>query len=272
MKLLLSVAVCFCFALGVFGQGTIVWNPPTTPITTNGLGNSGPISGTGNYRFGLYVGLAGSSSGSLSLVGITTNGLVAGSYVAQSFNLPSPYSAGTTISLQVRGWSAFAGPSYESALTYALAGNNPIAFLGQSTVDTYTIGSPLPYRPAAFELTPVPEPSTFAFTVFGAAALLFGIRSRQKNGAESAVSGLAILTNFPSKDEQLTGFRSFGQIRQSRSVPSIDEISCYSGQPSDSAAVRWIACQFQGLVNPQVNLSSVMIRNPKVGNSLEPRG
>jgi hypothetical protein len=33
-----------------------------------------------------------------------------------------------------------------------------------------------------------------------------------------------------------------------------------------------ITCQFQGLVNPQVNLSSVMIRNPVVGNSLEQEG
>jgi hypothetical protein len=47
MKSLLSAAVCICFALNVSGQGTLIWNPPTTPITTNGLGGNGPISGAG---------------------------------------------------------------------------------------------------------------------------------------------------------------------------------------------------------------------------------
>jgi hypothetical protein len=179
VNLLLSVAVCILFALNVSGQGTLIWNAPTNSITTNGLGGNGPISGAGNYKFGLYVGSPGSLAGSFSLVGLAVNGNVPGSYPGQNGIIPPPFGAGT-IAIQVRAWSAFAGFSYEEALTYALAGNNPIAFLGQSTVDTYTIGSPVPYRPAAFELTPVPEPSTFAFTILGAATLLFGIRSRHK--------------------------------------------------------------------------------------------
>jgi len=172
MKLLLSAAIGFWFTLNTFGQGTIAWNTPTSPITTNGLGNSGPISGAGNYRFGLYVGPSGSPQDSLTLVGLTTNGIADGSYVQQSFSLPSPYDFGTTISIQVRGWSAFSGMTYEDALSYALAGNEPIAFLGQSTVTPYTIGSPVAYRPGAFELTPVPEPSTLTLAVVGASGLL----------------------------------------------------------------------------------------------------
>lgn len=179
MKSLLLVAVFIWFAVNVSGQGTLVWNPPTSPITTNGLGSNGPISGAGNYRFGLYVGPVGSSAGSLMLVGLTTNGNIAGSYIGQSFTMPPPLGSGT-IAIQVRGWSAFAGLSYESALSYALAENSPIAFLGQSTIDNYTVGSPLPYRPAAFELTPVPEPSTIALAMVGTAALAVGIRKRRK--------------------------------------------------------------------------------------------
>ena len=177
MKLLLSVAVCIWFTLNVSGQGTIVWDPPTSPITTNGLGGNGLISGAGNYKFGFYVGPSGSSEGSLMLIGLTTNGSVNGSYftLPPPANVNVPYTSGTTISIQVRGWSTFAGLTYESALSYALAENNPIAFLGHSTIDTYTVGSPLPYRHAGFELTPVPEPSTLALTVISAGALFFGV-------------------------------------------------------------------------------------------------
>ena len=113
------------------------------------------------------------------LVGLTTNGNIAGSYIGQSHTVPPPIGSGT-IALQVRGWSAFAGLTYESALSYALAETSPIAFLGQSTIDTYTFGGPLPYRPAAFELTPVPEPSTFALAMVGAGALAVGTRNRRK--------------------------------------------------------------------------------------------
>ena len=172
------MTVCILFALNVSGQGTLVWNAPTNSITTNGLGGNGPISGAGNYRFGLYVGSPGSPAGSFSLVGLAVNGDVPGMYPGQNSIIPPPIGGGT-IAIQVRAWSAFAGFSYEEALSYALAGNNPIAFLGQSTVDTYTIGSPIPYRPAAFELTPVPEPSTFALLIAGAGTLLFAIRRRQ---------------------------------------------------------------------------------------------
>jgi hypothetical protein len=179
MKSLLSAAVCIWFAFNVSGQGTLIWNPPTSPTTTNGLGGNGPISGAGNYMFGLYVGSVGAPVGSFTLAGLTLNGNVVGSYLAQNSVVVPPPGAGT-IALQVRGWSAFAGLSYESALAYALAGNSPIAFLGQSTIDTYTIGSPTPYRAPAFELTPVPEPSTLALAIVGAGALAIGIRSRRK--------------------------------------------------------------------------------------------
>ena len=180
MRTLLLVSLGFLLTCSALAQGTITWTTPTNPITTNGLGNSGPISGAGNYRFGIYVGPSGSSAGSLTLVALTTNSALAGAIQGGSFVLPVGFPNGTPIAFQFRGWSSFAGPSYEAALDYALAGSLPIAFLGQSTLDSYVVGSPTPLRPEAFVLTPVPEPSTVALGALGLAALTVLSRRRDK--------------------------------------------------------------------------------------------
>src|SRR5687768_6697192 len=73
MKVIVLVSLGFFLAGNALAQGTVLWSPPTEPITTNGLGGAGPISGTNTYRFGLYAGPAGSSSDSLSLVGLARN-------------------------------------------------------------------------------------------------------------------------------------------------------------------------------------------------------
>ena len=67
----------------------------------------------------------------------------------------------------MRGWSAFAGPTYESALAYALGGGDPLAYLGQSALAIYTIGAPGPLQSGNFVLTPVPEPSTVLLGMVG---------------------------------------------------------------------------------------------------------
>ncbi len=158
------------------GQGTVAWaNTPTTLITTNdGQGLSGLMTGAGNYEFGLYVGPLASDSGSLSLVAVATNGTIDGRLAASSLALPG-FSAGTQLSFRIRGWSAFAGTDYDSALNFGLAGQNPVAYLGQSDSGFFTVpnsGSiPLFGQGAGqvrgFELTPVPEPGAVTFTIIG---------------------------------------------------------------------------------------------------------
>lgn len=164
------------------GQGTVDFrNTLSTPITTNNLqGTSGLISGAGNYRFGLYVGPFGSSGGSLTLVGSGINGTIAGQFTGGS--VVAGFPPDTQVSFQVRGWSSFAGNSYEQASIYATGGNLPLAYLGQSMLGSFTVpssGSVIlfgtgPGQVGGFELSPIPEPSTFILSVVG--LLLLGGR------------------------------------------------------------------------------------------------
>lgn len=186
------------------GQGTIDFrNTPSTPITTNNLqGTSGLISGAGNYRFGLYVGPFGSSGGSLTLVGLGTNGAIAGQFNGGS-GVIAGFPSGTQVSFQVRGWSSFAGNNYDQAFTYATGGNLPLAYLGQSTLGFFTVpnsGSVIifgtgPGQVGGFELTPIPEPSTYVLSLFGLpllVALRRGRTTRQKGN-------VPITPEFPSR-------------------------------------------------------------------------
>ena len=172
--------------IAAHGQGTIDFrNTPSTPITTNNLqGASGLISGAGNYRFGLYVGPFGSGGGSLTLVGMGTNGAAAGQF--NSSGLIAGFPSGMQVSFQVRGWSSFAGNSYEQAFNYATGGNSPLAYLGQSAPGFFTVpssGSVIifgtgPGQVGGFELSPIPEPSTFILSLLGL-SLLGGLRLRR---------------------------------------------------------------------------------------------
>lgn len=174
--LLLILGLALGLPLGTQGQGTVVWaNTPTTLITTNDLhGGSGLISGSGRYEFGLYAGPLGTAPGSLALVAVATNGAVDGRFNAANAFVPGAQ-PGAQLSFQIRGWLAFAGSDYFSALDYGLTGQSPAALLGQSDLGFFTVpnsGSiPLFGQGAGqvrgFELMPVPEPSAMTFTIIG---------------------------------------------------------------------------------------------------------
>ena len=164
-------------ALSGSGQGTVHFgNTPTTLITTNDFqSHIGNILGAGNYQFGLYVGPFGSPSDSLTLTALALNGAVAGRFEGGNIVLPAA-PPGTQLSFQVRGWSSFAGGSYDQAYNYAIADTQPTAFLGQSIAGSFTVPSSGtielfgtgPGQVGGFELTPVvPEPSTWGLAVLG---------------------------------------------------------------------------------------------------------
>lgn len=187
MKLTLLIAYSLLVVLASFGQGTVNWSPPSSAINTNDFqGNSGPISGAGQYRFGLYIGVLGAPESSLTLITVTTNALASGTFSAVN-NLPVIFANGQQITFQVRGWSSFAGPTYESALAYALGGGQPLAYLGQSAPGIYPIGAPGPLQSSTFVLTPVPEPSTLMFSAAGS-LLIFLLGRHRLRGQKPAAS------------------------------------------------------------------------------------
>lgn len=191
MKALGTLIVAAFTSLMLHGQGAVEFhNTSSTPITTNNIftGTTGLMSGPGNYRFGLYVGPLGSSPGSLTLIGSATNISVPGLFGTSGNIVVPPLPGGSQVSFQVRGWSSFSGNSYEQAFAYAVGGNVPFAYLGQSTMGSFTVpssGSVIifgtgPGQVGGFELTPVPEPSAYALSLLGLS--LFGAwRLRRSN-------------------------------------------------------------------------------------------
>ena len=184
LSLALATATCS-------GQGRVHFgNTATTLITTNDFqGHIGNISGAGNYSFALYLGPFGGSRDSLTLLAFATNGPFPGRFDGGNQVL---LSAGAQVSFQVRGWSSFAGNSYEQAYNAAISGT-PGAHLGESTIGFFTVPAGPetieifgtgPGQVGGFALTPlaVPEPSAYALLALGlGSALLIGSHWRRQS-------------------------------------------------------------------------------------------
>jgi len=179
-------------------QGVVDFhNTSTTQITTNSLtGATGPTSGAGNYLFGLYVGPFGSPLNSLSLVGAAPNVSAPGLFGTSGNFISTGFAPGTQVSFQVRGWSAFAGNSFEQAYAYATGANSPIAYLGVSAPGSFTLpgsGAVIlfgtgPGQVGGFELTPIPEPSAAVLGLLGVLTLSIGLRRRKAAGGRTSGS------------------------------------------------------------------------------------
>jgi hypothetical protein len=187
MKTLLAVMLVTWCVLTAQGQGTVSFeNTSTTQITTNGLpAGVGSISGIGAYRFALYIAPFGNTPS--TLLATTTNGPVPGIFDGGNVAVAVP--VGTQLSFQVRGWSSFAGNTYEEALVYLLNGGPQFPLLGQSQVGFFTVlASPNPPvilfgtgpgQVPGFTLG-VPEPSTYALTGLAVAALVMWRGARRR--------------------------------------------------------------------------------------------
>jgi hypothetical protein len=175
MKTLLAVMLVTWFALTAQGQGTVLFANTSTTQITNILTQL-PISGAGDYKFGLYVGLAGDPNPSM-LLATTTNSIFPGRFIGGDVVVPQL--PGTQLAFQVRGWSSFAGATFEEAYALALTQTPPYPLVGQSTVGFFTVpasGSVIlfgtgPGQVGGFYLGPViPEPSTYALSALALAA------------------------------------------------------------------------------------------------------
>jgi hypothetical protein len=198
MKKLATLFAMTAVGLGsAWAQGTIDFhNPNTFPLRVqDAAGNVTTVGATGSplgpasVRVGLFVGANGAANiSAMTMVGMVTNSASTVPLFVGTFNGGNPYTItpstpNAQVAFAFAAWSISTG-----ALTYDAAKLATTGYLGESAIgQNYTLGgfgSP-PSLPGAtfgagagqisgFTLTPVPvpEPSTLALGVLGAAALL----------------------------------------------------------------------------------------------------
>lgn len=186
MRLKALLLVGILSALPALGQGTLTFlNTATgTGVTggspvTDGLG--GPrLAGTGFWTQ-LYS--SATQGGTYAAIGTPVNfrtGAAAGFVNVSTVAVPSG-APGTSVWIQMRAWEGAAGSSYESVLATGKTGFSAAIQVGP-------LGGPDPAGGPAFTapnltglqgfaIVPVPEPSTIALGLLGAAGLL--IRRRK---------------------------------------------------------------------------------------------
>jgi len=181
MKTLLVAAALGFVAVGAMAQGQFTFgnkNLTTTPPIDakvwdqKGIGNTA-LEGTA-YLTQAYVKLATDPDSSYAPVGSAVNFRIGNNagYIVPVV-VTTSYAGGTSINVQMRAWQSSGGTSYEAATA---AG----AFVGKSDPVTLAV-TVAPAPPSdmiglqSFAL--IPEPSTFALGILGAAALLLRRRS-----------------------------------------------------------------------------------------------
>jgi hypothetical protein len=184
MKKLLTVLTLLVAHTMCLAQSDIHFgNTLTTLLMTNdNVGPIGPISPASDYRIGLYIGSFTADPGSLSIVAAAFNSSTPGRF--EGGNVLAPFSPGVQLSFEVRAWSAFAGNSYEEAITFGA--NNPGVLAGISGLGSFTLPASgtvelfgtAPGQVGGFVLTPVPEPSTWLIALAAGMLLLFRRQAR----------------------------------------------------------------------------------------------
>jgi hypothetical protein len=181
MKKLLLVGSLLLSGLMAFGQGTVLFNNRVSgvldaPVFVGDL--AGAKADGSTYLGQLY---AGPDAGSLSAVGTPVAfriGAGAG-YISGGTVTIASVAPGANAVIELRAWDATKGATYETA--WAAAGGLYVGKSAAITIATGGAGTP-PSLPAnlvglqSFAIA-VPEPSTIALGLLGAAALL--IRRRK---------------------------------------------------------------------------------------------
>jgi len=187
MRLKALLLVGMLSALPALGQGTLTFLNTQTgtggaggaPVT---LGNGGPrLDGTG-YWGQLYA--STTAGGTYTAIGAPVNfrtGAAAG-FVAVSTVTVAGSAPGSSVWIQMRAWEGAAGSSYDTAYS----GNKAVGI--SNNIQVGPLGGPDPAGGTPFTapnltgltgffIVPVPEPSTIALGLLGAAGLL--IRRRK---------------------------------------------------------------------------------------------
>jgi hypothetical protein len=176
----LITSICLALASTASGQGTISFDGG--PIYIGQIG--GPLASPANgpwlaALYGAPLGSPVSSMVNLSGAPVSIGATVPGNVNGTGFPIPFPLN--TQVSLQVRAWHASFGSTWDAIPGVQLDGSTPGT--GLSMVVPITIISPLPNLGGAFypmAISPIPEPSTIAFGLFGLATLTL-LRKRTLN-------------------------------------------------------------------------------------------
>ena len=205
MKHLLFSWVAIALATSALAQGIVrfsnmsadVSSPPDRLVrfgtgVPNPFGtNNAPVVNFGDYSFRaqLYYGASTADEGSLipvtlapSLFRSSTTTMEPGTWAPGTRILDGFSEPGNIVRLQVRVWDYSAGSTWEEALATGQG------LFGKSAVFNYTIPNMDPLNPVAmflmfefrgFSIGTIPEPTSFALAVLGAAVLLTFRRSRK---------------------------------------------------------------------------------------------
>lgn len=179
MKKTLITAACVVATLSAMAQGTVNFN--NSPAAIGGTGapvfNIDGVTKLGSaFVAQLYAGPVG---GSLAPVGVflpfrdgAGAGFINSTGADTSRTIPG-IAAGTPADVQIRAWATSGGATYEAAVASgALYGFSPILSLGATGGAGEPPGLPVNLIGLqSFNLV-VPEPSTIALGLLGAAALL----------------------------------------------------------------------------------------------------
>jgi hypothetical protein len=174
-KLLLSVAALMV-AVTAFGQGQVNFSNRVTgqidaPVFL--VDGTTLVPSGARYQAQIYGGSAGTAESALTAQGASANFLLAGYFIANARQIGG-VPGGSAAAVQVRVWDTTTGTSWDNA-----------TIRGESNViDPLTLVA-APGTPPnlsglqSFSLYVVPEPSTIALGVLGAAALLFARRRKE---------------------------------------------------------------------------------------------
>jgi hypothetical protein len=174
MKKLLIALAAVAVTVATHAQGTVVFNNRNTaigldaPITLETAGGAGPGP---SYNAGLYFNGALVPDSVVSFRDGSANATLAKYINGKTVVIPGAAIEAQNVTVEMRAWLASAG-SYEAApaLQRNTSGPLVIAQLGggvNPNVDNF-----LPETFTGFVIPVVPEPSTIALGVLGAAALL----------------------------------------------------------------------------------------------------
>lgn len=176
MKKLFVLMACLVATVSSYAQGTVNFNTrvPADNVNLRVLGVDGnPVTGA-NFSAQLYGGPAGTPAANLQAIGSPVSfraGNAAG-WIDAGAVAVTGVPGGQPATLQLRAWDNTGGATFASAQVSGASTPWTTGPLGDPSANPPTVPASLGSGTGTFQLQVIPEPSTIALGVLGAAALL----------------------------------------------------------------------------------------------------